>query len=57
MAPGVDAFRADAIDATGVDAGTVFTELIGPSVAPHSGPGAFGAALLLHGSQGHGSVS
>ena len=47
MAPGVDAFRDDAAAAAGLPATGVFTELIGPSVAPHSGPGAFGAALLL----------
>ena len=47
MAPGIDGFRADAVAATGVHAASVVTELIGPSVAPHAGPGAFGAAVLL----------
>jgi len=47
LAPGVDAFRDEAAAAAGLRASDVATELIGPSVAPHSGPGAFGAALLL----------
>jgi len=46
MAPGIDAFPADVVAATGVAAGSVVTELIGPSVAPHSGPGAFGTAVI-----------
>jgi DegV family protein with EDD domain len=46
MAPGIEAFRAEAVAATGVAAASVITELVGPSVAPHTGPGAFGAALL-----------
>ena len=50
MAPGIDAFRADAVAATGVAAAGVITELIGPSVAPHAGPGAFGASVLLRAS-------
>lgn len=49
MAPGIDDFRADAVAATGVAAGSVVMELIGPSVAPHSGPGAFGAAVIARG--------
>ena len=49
MAPGIEAFRADAVAATGVAPGGVITELIGPSVAPHTGPGAFGAVVLLRG--------
>ena len=47
MAPGIDAFREDVAAATGIAADAVSTELIGPSVAPHAGPGAFGAAILL----------
>jgi DegV family protein with EDD domain len=47
MAPGIEAFRADAVAASGVAASSVVTELVGPSVAPHTGPGAFGAALLV----------
>lgn len=46
MAPGIEAFRADAVAVSGVAAASVVTELVGPSVAPHTGPGAFGAALL-----------
>ncbi len=47
MAPGIEAFRVDAIAAAGIPGATVFTELIGPSVAPHAGPGAYGAAILV----------
>jgi DegV family protein with EDD domain len=47
MAPGIDAFRDEAAAVAGLPAVGVASELIGPSVAPHSGPGAFGAALLL----------
>jgi len=47
MAPGIEDFRGEAIAATGVPPAGVITELLGPSIAPHSGPGALGAAVLL----------
>lgn len=46
MAPGIETFRTEAVAATGVGGASVITELVGPSVAPHTGPGALGAALL-----------
>ncbi len=48
-APGIDGFRAELIATTGVDPARTLTALVGPSTAPHCGPGAFGfAALLRH---------
>ena len=46
MAEGVEAFRRDLVGALHVDAALVDTVLIGSSVAPHVGPGAYGAAVL-----------
>lgn len=46
-APGVGTFAQDLGDATGIPMDRIETVLIGPSVAPHVGPGAYGAALLL----------
>ncbi len=47
MAPDIETFRREAIAATGAILGDVLTELLGPSIAPHSGPRALGAAVLL----------
>ncbi|MFO1539251.1 MAG: DegV family protein [Chloroflexota bacterium] len=46
-APGIDGFRAELIATTGVDASRTLTALVGPSTAPHCGPGAYGFAALL----------
>jgi DegV family protein with EDD domain len=46
-APGVGTFAEDLSHATGIPIDRVETVLIGPSVAPHVGPGAYGAAVLL----------
>jgi DegV family protein with EDD domain len=46
-APGVGAFAEDLSKATGIPMHEIETVLIGSSVAPHVGPGAFGAAILL----------
>jgi DegV family protein with EDD domain len=46
QAPGVEAFARDLEAALEVDESTVETVLIGSSVAPHVGPGAYGAVVL-----------
>jgi DegV family protein with EDD domain len=48
MSPDVDAFRAELIAKVpgGIDPTRVWTALVGPSVGPHLGPGAVGAAVL-----------
>jgi DegV family protein with EDD domain len=46
QAEGIDAFRRDLVAALGVDDANVETVLIGSSVAPHVGTGAYGAAVL-----------
>ena len=48
-APDLDAFRVQVLARLpgGVDAARVSTEVIGPSVGPHLGPGCVGAAVLL----------
>lgn len=46
-APGIGTFAEDLASATGIPLEQVPTLLIGPSVAPHVGPGAYGAAILL----------
>lgn len=46
-APGVGTFAEDLSEATGIPMDRIETVLIGPSVAPHVGPGAYGAAILL----------
>jgi DegV family protein with EDD domain len=46
-ADGMDAFAADLSKATGIPVDEMSTHLIGPSVGPHVGPGAYGAVLLL----------
>jgi DegV family protein with EDD domain len=45
-APGIESFAQDLALACGVGRESVTTSLIGPSVAPHVGPGAYGAAVL-----------
>lgn len=45
-APGVEAFARELAAAAGIPMNQVDTVLIGPSVAPHVGPGAYGAAVL-----------
>jgi DegV family protein with EDD domain len=45
-APGVEGFAQELAAAAGVPLERVETVLIGPSVAPHVGPGAYGAAVL-----------
>jgi len=49
QAPGLDAFRAEVLARLpgGVDPAMVSTEVIGPSVGPHLGPGCVGAVVLL----------
>lgn len=46
QAEDVDAFARDLGAATGVEPGNMQTYLIGPSVGPHVGPGAYGAVVL-----------
>jgi fatty acid-binding protein DegV len=46
QAPGIEVFRGDLAAALQIDEAKVETVLIGPSVAPHVGPGAYGAAVL-----------
>jgi DegV family protein with EDD domain len=46
-AAGVGLFADDLAEAIGVPVERLETVLIGPSVAPHVGPGAYGAAVLL----------
>ena len=46
QAEAIDAFRRDLVAALHVDDANVETILIGSSVAPHVGPGAYGAAIL-----------
>lgn len=45
----IDSFAADLAERTGVPVAEMSTILIGASVAPHVGPGAYGAAMLLRG--------
>lgn len=45
--PEVDAFRTDLLAVTKADPARTLTALVGPSIAPHSGPGALGFAALL----------
>lgn len=47
QAPDVQAFAADLARASGVPIENVSVNLVGSSVAPHIGPGAFGAAVLV----------
>jgi len=49
QAPDLDAFRAEVLARLpgGVDPALVSTEVIGPSVGPHLGPGCVGAVVLL----------
>ena len=46
-AEGMDEFAADLSKQTGIALDKMSTHLIGPSVGPHVGPGAYGAVLLL----------
>jgi fatty acid-binding protein DegV len=47
MSPDLAEFRDEVIARAGtVAAGTVETAIIGPSIGPHLGPGALGAAML-----------
>ena len=45
-APGIDTFRAAMAAVTGVPQQAMEMQLVGPSIAPHVGPGAFGFAVL-----------
>ena len=45
-AAGIDTFRAAIAAVTGVPQQAMEMELVGPSIAPHVGPGAFGFAVL-----------
>jgi DegV family protein with EDD domain len=47
QAPEIQGFAADLARATGVPIENVSVNLVGSSVAPHIGPGAFGAAVLV----------
>ena len=49
QAADLDAFRAEVLARLpgGVDSAHVSTEVIGPSVGPHVGPGCVGAVVLL----------
>jgi DegV family protein with EDD domain len=46
-APEVDRFRTELAERLGLHPDDVISSLIGPTVASHAGPGAFGAAMLL----------
>lgn len=46
-AEGMDEFAADLAQATGSPRDQMSTHLIGPSVGPHVGPGAYGAVILI----------
>jgi DegV family protein with EDD domain len=46
-AEGMDEFAADLAKATGFPRDKMSTHVIGPSVGPHVGPGAYGAVVLL----------
>jgi hypothetical protein len=48
-APDLDGFRADVLARLpgGIDPRHVSTEVVGPSVGPHVGPGCVGAVVLL----------
>ena len=46
MAPDVEEFRDEVIRRSGIDASSVMTCIVGPSVGPHLGPGCVGAAVL-----------
>lgn len=46
QAPGIESFADDLARALGLPRAAVGIGLIGPSVAPHVGPGAYGAAVL-----------
>jgi DegV family protein with EDD domain len=48
ISPDVDAFRAEILARAigGIDPSHVSTEIVGPSVGPHLGPGAVGASIL-----------
>jgi len=48
-ADGIDEFAADLAQATGIARDKMSTHLIGASVGPHVGPGAYGAVVLLSG--------
>ena len=48
QAPEVHAFAADLATATSFPLERVSVNLVGSTVAPHVGPGAFGAAVLVH---------
>jgi DegV family protein with EDD domain len=47
QAPDVQGFAADLARATGIPIDEISVNLVGSSVAPHIGPGAFGAAVLV----------
>jgi DegV family protein with EDD domain len=46
LAPDVDAFADELARRAGVDRSTVTIDLIGASVGPHVGPGAYGAVVM-----------
>ncbi len=46
LAPAIESFADDLAGALGLPRAAISTGLIGPSVAPHVGPGAYGAAVL-----------
>ncbi len=46
QAPDIETFADDLAQALGLPRAAISTGLIGPSVAPHVGPGAYGAAVL-----------
>jgi fatty acid-binding protein DegV len=46
-ADGMDEFAVDLSKTTGFPRAQMSTHLIGPSVGPHVGPGAYGAIVLL----------
>ena len=49
QAPDLDGFRAEVLARLpgGIDSRHVSTEVVGPSVGPHVGPGCVGAVVLL----------
>lgn len=50
MAPDIDAFTAALTERAGIDRSAVLKAIVGPSVGPHLGPGAYGACVLYRAS-------
>jgi DegV family protein with EDD domain len=50
LAPEIDAFTATLTERAGIDRSAVVRAIVGPSVGPHLGPGAFGACVVYRAS-------